>query len=233
MSLKDAIARALGISVDMVEIESVAWIDNGVVMSTVQIRNETGGRLLQAADNYDIKYKVVNPPAELLALPPEEFATRVEASTAVLGAAAAAVSAATGVQVGASDIGIQSTEMAMVLPPRQDAAAQANSLPIAAIAGGAGGGFVLIGAAIAVGFVVYHKKKRAPAQVTSRVAPAVHAAHLPAETTFKADRIMVVNPMGGGPGGEQRFVVQNKNFSFAYSSRDLESAFTPRQARRV
>jgi hypothetical protein len=232
MSLKDAIARALGVPVDMVRIESVAWINNGVVMSTVQILNATGGRRLQSGDNYDIKYKVVDPPAELLALRPEEFASRVEASTAVLSAAATAVSAVTGAAISANDIVVQSVEMAVAAPAAAQAAPQSSSLPIAAIAGGAGGGFVLIGAAIAVAMTIYHKQKHR-SQAAARTATAVQQQAPLAETTFKADRIMVVNPMANGPGSTPQFVMQNKNFSFAYSARDLETAFTPRQARRV
>jgi hypothetical protein len=227
-SLKDAIARALGVPVDMVYIESVAWMNNGVIMSTVQILNATGGRRLQSGDNYDIKYKVVDPPAELLALRPEEFASRVEASTAVLSAAATAVSAVTGAAISANDIVVQSVEMAVAAPAAAQAASQSSSLPIAAIAGGAGGGFVLIGAAVAVAMTIYYRQKRR--RLAARTAAPVQQAPL-AETTFKADQIMVVNPMGVG--AAPQFVMQNKNFSFAYSSRDLESAFTPRQARRV
>jgi hypothetical protein len=229
LSLKDAIARALGVPVDMVYIESVAWMNNGVIMSTVQILNATGGRRLQSSNNYNIKYKVVDPPAELLALRSEEFASRVEASTAVLGAAALAVSAATGAVISTNDIVVQSVEMAVAAPAAAQAAPQSGSLPIAAIAGGAGGGFVLIGAAIAVAMTIYYKQKRRRA-AAARTAAAVQQAPL-AETSFKADQIMVVNPMGAG--SAPQFVMQNKNFSFAYSSRDLESAFTPRQARRV
>jgi hypothetical protein len=228
-SLKDAIARALGVPVDMVRIESIAWMNNGVIMSTVQIVNATGGRRLQSGNNYDIKYKVVDPPAELLALRPEEFASRVEASTAVLSAAATAVSAATGAAINANDIVVQSVEMAVAAPAAAQAAPQSSSLPIAAIAGGAGGGFVLIGAAIAVAMTIYYKQKRRRVAAARTAAP-VQQAPL-AETTFKADQIMVVNPMGAA--AAPQFVMQNKNFSFAYSSRDLETAFTPRQARRV
>jgi hypothetical protein len=232
MSLKDAIARALGIPVDMVVIESVAWIDNGVVMSTVQIVNTTmGGRRLQAVDGFDIKYKVVNPPEELLSLPPEQFATRVEASTAVLAAAANAVSAATGVQVTANDIAVQSTEMAMLTPQTQASSNQASSLPIGAIAGGAGGGLVVLGSVVGIAVAMYYKKKRAlKVNPVKAVLPTI-ATPVP-ENNFVVDRVTVMNPLRPGGGSEQKYIVHNKNFNITYSSKDIEAAFKPRQARR-
>jgi uncharacterized protein HemX len=138
----------------------------------------------------------------------------------------------TGAAISANDIVVQSVEMAVATPAAAQVAPQTNSLPIAAIAGGAGGGFVLIGAAIAVAMTIYHKQKRRRVSAARTAAPVQQQAPL-AETTFKADRIMVVNPMANGPNAAPQFVMQNKNFSFAYSSRDLETAFTPRQARRV
>jgi hypothetical protein len=233
MSLKDAIARALGVPVDMVVIESVAWVDNGVVMSTVQIYNMTsGGRRLQTADGFDIKYKVVNPPEELIRLAPEDFATKVEASTSVLSAAAGAVSAAMGVQVTANDIAVQSTEMAMLTPQTAPGSNnQATSLPMGTIVGGAGGGLVVLGSIVGIAVAMYYKKKRiSKVNPAKTVLPSVVS--FPAENNFRTDRISIINPLRPGVDPEQTFVVHNKNFSMGYSSKDIEAAFKPRQARR-
>jgi hypothetical protein len=227
LSLTDAIARALGVPIEMVIIESVGWVDNGVIVSTVQLRNTSGGRRLQAVDGFDIKYKVVNPPEELLSLPPEQFATKVEASTAVLSAAASAVSAATGVQVNANDIVVQSTEMAMLSPPSVQSQQAASKVPIGALAGGIGGGLVLIGSIVGIAVAVYYKKRAKTVKPLGRKISFSPARPM---EEFKPDRVVVTNPMTGG--SEPQFAVQNKNFSYSYSQKDIETAFTPRQARR-
>jgi hypothetical protein len=227
LTLTEAIARALGVPIEMVVIESVAWVDNGVIMSTVHLRDTRSGRRLQGGDGFDIKYKVVNPPEELLNLPPEQFATKVEASTAVLSAAASAVSAATGVQVNANNIVVQSTQMAMLSPPSQEGLQAPSKVPIGALAGGIGGGLVVIGSIVGIAVAVYYKKQ------VKKVAPvgrkSTFSSVQPTED-FKPDRVVVANPMTNG--SDAQFAVQNKNFSYSYSQKDIEAAFKPRQARR-
>jgi hypothetical protein len=227
LTLTEAIARALGVPIEMIVIESVAWVDNGVIMSTVHLRDTSGGRRLQGGDGFDIKYKVVNPPQELLNLPPEQFATKVEASAAVLSAAASAVSAVTGVQVNANNIVVQSTEMAMLSPPSQEGLQASSKVPIGALAGGIGGGLVVIGSIVGIAVAVYYKKR---ATTVKPVGRKITFSSVQPTEDFKPDRVVIANPMTNGAAAQ--FAVQNKNFSYSYSQKDIEAAFKPRQARR-
>jgi hypothetical protein len=169
----------------------------------------------------------VNPPQELLNLPPEQFATKVEASAAVLSAAASAVSAVTGVQVNANNIVVQSTEMAMLSPPSQEGLQAPSKVPIGALAGGIGGGLVVIGSIVGIAVAVYYKKR---ATTVKPVGRKITFSSVQPTEDFKPDRVVIANPMTNG--GAAQFAVQNKNFSYSYSQKDIEAAFKPRQARR-
>jgi len=231
-NLRDAISKALGVPVELIVIESVTWINDGNVMSTVRLYNTTAagaGRRLGAVDNYDIKYKVVNPPEALIALPPEQLASKIETSTVMMVAAANAISAATGVEITQSNIQVQSTEMAVLRPAveTQNNGAAANKLPSGAIIGGAGGGVLVIGGALVAAAVTYNKKKRA------RKVKSLKTTALPQKqgSVVEIERV-IINPLQPGIDTEHPFMIQNKHFSQQMSIRDMDAVFGPRQARR-
>jgi hypothetical protein len=231
-NLRDAISKALGVPVELIVIESVTWMNDGNVMSTVRLYNTTAagaGRRLGAVDNYDIKYKVINPPESLIALPPEQLASKIETSSVVMAAAANAISAATGVEITQNNIQVQSTEMAVLRPvvETENNSATSSKLPSGAIIGGAGAGVLVIGGALVAAAITYNKKKRA------RKVKSLKTTAVPQKqgNVVEIERV-IINPLQPGIDTEHPFMIQNRHFSQQMSIRDMDAVFGPRQARR-
>jgi hypothetical protein len=212
LTLRESIAKALNVAVDMVVIESLSWIENGNIKSVVHLDNSTGARRLQDVSSLNIKYKVVNAPEGLMSLSSEEFATMVESSSNISVAAATVVSIAAGMAVGVDSIGVQSTEMsALQVNSAQSIEGVSSDGQSYSMIGG-----IVAGAAFVVGvsaFMIVKKRRTTRNKLVKKG---------DIESDGTMDRVSVVNPVLG----------ESVNIANNYSNRALNNSFSPQQPRR-
>jgi hypothetical protein len=207
LTLREAIAKALNVAVDMVVIESLSWIENGNIKSVIHLDNQLGGRELQDVSSLNIKYKVVNAPEGLMALSSEEFATMVESSGDVSVAAATVVSVSAGMAVGVDSIAVQSTAMSalQVNSAQSNEGVSSDGQSYSMIGG------IVAGAAFVVGvsaFMIVKKRRTNRNKLVKKG---------DIESNGIMDRVTVVNPV----------VVESANVLNNSSKREMNNSFSP------
>jgi hypothetical protein len=208
-SLQEAIAKALGVPMDMVVIESIQLVQNGVLLTTVNIQ----GRRLSGKTGYEIQYKVVDPPTSVLQTPMEQLTARIESSTILQAVAIQTIQDMTGVALAVENIGIQSSQMTMALPtqpaqPAQPAGESKDSMYFMI-----GGICVAIGlVSVGAGLLIARHRKQRSAVIR--------------EGVLQKDTVTIINPMPS----EQVFFPAPRYFN--QSVRDM-SHHRPQQVRRV
>ena len=110
-SLRDAIARALGVPIELIVIESIQFIKDGVVQTTANVLQ--GRRLVQTG--YNIQYKIVDPPQTLLETPVEQLSSQIQSSPVLASAITNTVYSMTGITIQPESLAIQS-EMRIASP---------------------------------------------------------------------------------------------------------------------
>jgi hypothetical protein len=121
-TLREAIAKALGVPVEMILIESIQLVKDGIVQTTVNVLQSQGqgqGRRLAVQNGYGIQYKIVDPPASILSTPVEELGQKIVTSPALAAAAIQTIQDMTGVTLDAQSIAIESSNMVVALPEVQ------------------------------------------------------------------------------------------------------------------
>jgi hypothetical protein len=189
-SLRDAISKALGVPVDLIVIEEIQFVKDGVMLTTVNVLNQ--GRRLSAVQNgYDIKYKIVDPPTSILNTPVEVLTGRIETSAALQSAALQTIEGMTGVALAPENLAIQSNEMAVFMPPQASTSGSGSETEAPQESKGSmyfmiGGICVAVGL-VTVGAALLIAKRRH-----------INRAHRIVETVYpldKMDPVTIINPM--------------------------------------
>jgi hypothetical protein len=156
-NIKEAIAKALNIDMNLIVIESISWIRDGALLTTVNVLNTSGRRALQdGKDNYNINYSIVNPPPAILITPISELTAKVENSALLLTAATSVVEGVTGNAVAPGEIGISNSNMGLNTPAEQQVTQANSDFPFGIFGGGIAAGAALIAL---IGFVAFRTKK--------------------------------------------------------------------------
>jgi hypothetical protein len=225
-SLIEAIARALGVPKETVVIESLTWVENGNILSTISLNNGTtsNGRRLEALSSLDIKYKVVDAPRSLMELKPEEFAVLVETSSLIQNVAVSYVSMATGLEINQDSINVQSREMlAQEVPILANVQSESKGISMGTIGGIAGGLVALVG--MTTYFIIKRERRVKNNKQLTKVTAIDNVEDV------IGNMVNVVNPVHNGG---IAFDIANKYYSHPnqVSMRELPGMFSPQQARR-
>ena len=115
-TLRDAISKALGVPIELIVIESIQFIADGIVQTTANVQGQgQGRRLIQTG--YDISYKIMDPPPNILQSV-NQLAEKITASPDIASAIVNTLQSMTGITIQPESVGIQS-EMSVQLPQEQ------------------------------------------------------------------------------------------------------------------
>jgi hypothetical protein len=175
-NLRDAIAKTLGVSIDLIVIESIQFIKDGIVQTTANVLQ---GRRLAVTTGYDIKYKIVDPPQTILQTPIADLAAKMESSASLASAMVTTVQSMTGILLPPESLAVQS-EMAVQIPTNPTASSDNNNGPFYFMIGGicVAVGLVSVGA-----MLIWKKQKR------SRIV----------ESAQRMEPVTIINPMPTEP----------------------------------